>query len=211
VSDDGADGTDGSNEAAPDPPGNSVAKDLTDGRLPGHWQTRYDDGAARLRIRTEFWYLICVLLLALVLLFLTWTHLAQWLRVPQTKTRDFQTYAVALLGGTLGGATFSLKWLYHSVSKNSWNQDRWIWRYTTPLISAAFSLVLVGLVRSHLLRIIDPTALSGLAGVMAFSFLTGYFSDNVIGAMLRLAEHLFGTVRSTDDHGLSSPGNRKDS
>jgi|GEM_PF-1133945 len=172
------------------------SSDLMDHRKTGDWMTRYRDPVAQKRIKFEFAYIFGIIVATLIAIFVLWLLAPMAFGLSDVRYRDFQIYFLALLGGVLGGATFSMKWLYHSVAKAMWNQDRWIWRVSTPLTSGILSLVIVGLVRSQLIKVIDPALLTHLSGVLAFAFLTGYFSDNVIGAMLRLAEHVFGTVQS---------------
>jgi hypothetical protein len=36
--------------------------------------------------------------------------------------------------GSLGGTTFSIKWLVHSVAKCKWHLDRRYWRFFVPMI-----------------------------------------------------------------------------
>ncbi len=176
--------------------GSRRKRDLTDGRKPGDWKTRWKDPAARSQINREFAYLAVAMTASFVLILLTWDgHLGRWLATSSASHQQiFDLYTYAALGGLVGGTTFSLRWLCNSVAHDTWNADRWIWRVATPVMSTALALALFALVRSDLVSVIDVRPLSHGAGSLSFGFLAGYFSDNVVGAMLRAAEHIFGTV-----------------
>lgn len=199
-------------DAKPDPPESDCAPlsgsvsaelatfapgDLTDGRAPYDWETRWP-ARARKQIFAEALYLIVTIVAAGILVFLSWDgRLGDWLGVPPGRAKSFTSYAIAALGGAIGGATFSLKWLYHSVAHGRWHQDRLIWRVCTPVISGAVAFALIALVRSGVLQLLNAEPLRVSSGALAVGFIAGYFSDNVIASLLRMAEKVFGSSRTS--------------
>jgi hypothetical protein len=176
--------------------------DLTDGRAPGDWQTRWTDPKARRQIQFEAAYL-CALFLGVPV-----ATMAVWLRwpadaVPSIADRGYETFALfsyTVIGGILGGTLFDIKWLYHSVAHGRWNRDRRLWRLLTPFIAGglAFGMLLLG--TADLVPLLDAAQLRQPKSAMGISFLIGYFSDNTIGAMARLANSLFGEREPIKSH-----------
>lgn len=180
--------------------------DLTDGRLPGHWQTRYPDPVAAKRIRWEASYCFALLLACPVLISLVWLTKVFWTDslllgggddpIRLTLSGDtFRMYSFAWLGGLMGGALFASKWLYHSVAHHVWNIDRTLWRLLAPHLSAALAFAFVCMVDSQVLAIFDGAAVSRPSVAIGTSFLVGYFSDNAIAKMSDVANSLFGTTK----------------
>jgi hypothetical protein len=188
----------------PDDSGGFAPTDLTDGRSPGEWTTRWTDKNARRSIHFEAAYL-SILLLAVPV-----GTMAVWLRWPADvfdgiEKRGYETFAVfsyAVIGGILGGTLFDIKWLYHTVAHGSWNRDRRLWRLMTPFIAGglAFGMILLG--TADLVPLLDSNELRQPRSAMGISFLIGYFSDNTIGAMARLANGLFGEREPVKSHHL---------
>jgi hypothetical protein len=83
--------------------------------------------------------------------------------------------------GNVGGTTFSIKWLVHSIAKGSWHQDRTYWRFFVPLIGGVYACVVLTLFDSGLIggHTSDPNR--SMASTAALGFLIGYFSDGVSG------------------------------
>ncbi len=178
-----------------DEPLDFAPADLTDGRELCEYQTRWDCRAWRL-IAVEAAYLFVLIVGIPVVLFFVWKgSFDNWLDLTSREHDTFEYYSAAWLAGVLGGASFAMKWLYHTVAKGEWHEDRLIWRFAVPPLSGGLALVLAAFVASDLLTILDSRSLSKPAAVVAFSFLVGYFSDNVIGSLLALAERLFGRPR----------------
>jgi hypothetical protein len=100
----------------------------------------------------------------------------------------------------MGGVLFDLKWLYHTVARGLWNQDRRLWRVFTPHISGGLSCFFLALVASGVLRIFDTKATDALSLVIGLGFLVGYFSDSAIAKLTEVAETLFGTTRAKEQH-----------
>jgi hypothetical protein len=116
------------------------------------------------------------------------------------RQRSFLVWICVALSGAVGGATFALKWLYHTVAKGIWNRDRILWRLTVPLISGILALFLGFMIVSGLVPFLNGRSFDNFYVALGFGFFTGYFSDNVLGALQRLALQLFGTV-DTPPHG----------
>ncbi len=169
--------------------------DLTDGRQPGDWRTRYD-GDAKRSIRVEAiyltaWLVSCVILIALLITGV----LEDWVSIPDDGIHYFNISLGAWFSGTLGGTTNSLKWLYHTVAKNTWNLDRRLWRLFTPPLSGIIGLMMVFTVSSGLFGVFDPSSVSNLTFVIALGFLSGYFSDNATAKMSDIAISVFGKTK----------------
>ena len=97
------------------------------------------------------------------------------------------TFAV----GALGGTTFSIKWLMHSVATGKWHIDRIYWRIFVPLVGGVYAVIVMQLFAGGLLGRVEATDLGTTA---AFAFLLGYFSDGVSGLLTNVANAVFGTV-----------------
>jgi len=146
---------------------------------------------------------MAVFALGFYLTYLVWAgSLQRPLALSADQYETFSRYSYAFLGGLLGGTLFDLKWLYHSVAKGKWHQDRRYWRLFTPFISAGLSFALVLLASSGLVPLLDDQGIrDSSAMTMGLGFLVGYFSDNTIAAMARLSDRLFGEKDSDKKHG----------
>src|SRR6266498_6151749 len=135
-------------------------RDLTDGRPPGDWRSRYDSAAWKW-IVVEGVYLAVVLAAVVVSIVVVWLRLpATWWQLPPMQSATFTRYAYAWLGGTLGGVLFAMKWLYHSVGKEMWHIDRSPWRYLTPHISGGLAFATIAILNSIMATESSP-AMSG--------------------------------------------------
>ncbi len=183
--------------------GNSTARhfapyDLTDGREPYDWPTRWPR-RAQYHIAFEACVLFGLTLASPFLMIAIWNGRgADWFGLQGENAAVFGVYGLAWTSGLLGGTSFSLKWLYHSVAKGSWHRDRLLWRLATPFLSASLAFVVVALVRSELLPILNANSLEIPAAIVAFGYLSGYFSDHAVAALLRLAQRVFGDVREKE-------------
>jgi hypothetical protein len=177
-------------------------EDLTDGRRPGEWQSRYEPEAWKF-IRREAAYLVVFMVMALVMILLVWLRRPQsLLHLSAADTRVFSRYAFAGLSGALGGVLFAMKWLYHTVAKQEWHLDRRPWRYLTPLISGGLAFFTVAIVQS--VSAFDPAVVSTNARTTAFGFLIGFFSDNALAKLAEIAETLLGRTRHATSRKASS-------
>ena len=167
--------------------------ELTDGRVTGQWKTRYDDPVARRAILVEVIYVLLITFLApalIAIVFFGWPR--AWLHLDVPTWIRVQHYSYAWLGGLLGGSLFTMKWMYHSVAKGTWNQDRRLWRIFTPLLSAGVGFTIVILSAARVIPIFGADVVSTNGGTLAVGILVGYFSDLT---MSRLAEAAFGVLR----------------
>jgi hypothetical protein len=169
----------------------------TDGRVRGEWQTRYTDVAARAAIRIEAIYVSLVFLLcptAILLLAVRWPR--NWLEIDITTWDRVAHWGFVWFGGMLGGSLFAMKWMYHSVAKGLWNQDRRLWRLFTPLLSAGVGFTVVVLSSSRVLPLFGPDLVRSNTGATGVAILVGYFSDQTISRLAAMAEGHLGRSRA---------------
>ena len=179
-------------------PGAWAPNDPTDGKARGEWQTVYPP-AARKGIMWETLYLVGLFVAYLIAVFYI-VHQACAPLATQSANNGasgashmmFLGFVSAWVGGSMGGCSFGIKWMYHCVARRIWHEDRRSWRLLAPHLSGVVSLFMVFLVASGLLQIFDKQFIERPIGVMAFSFLVGYFSDNALAKMAEVADTLFG-------------------
>lgn len=173
---------------------------FTDGRQRLDWQSRYTDQVARRGILCEACYLAVLFFGAPLLVVLLWLECPKyWFNIANERYQVLFLYSLAWIGGMFGGTMFGIKWLYHSVAKQTWHLDRRLWRVFTPHISAGLASVVVALIASGLLQVFDRHALRSNSLVFGLAFLVGYFSDNAIAKLAEIASTIFGPVRTTED------------
>lgn len=181
--------------------------DYTDGKRRGEWESPYPP-KARKHIRLETAYLLILTIVSLVGVF--WVLKSCGTIIPGLPTENvpstddnrcipFLVSFGALCSGILGGCCFGIKSMYHFVAKLQWHEDRRLWRILSPLVSGVVSLFMVFLVASGLLQIFDNRFIEHPIRVMAFSFLTGYFSDKALAKMAEVADTLFGGAKKNSD------------
>lgn len=171
----------------------------TDGRAPWDWRSRYPDEARKL-MRTEAIVLLTMLIVALLgdgtCLGLADQNVSVDLGGPKLWV-SFRFLAI-FCTGALGGVTFSIKWLIHSVAKGKWHLDRRYWRLLVPAIGGVYACVVMNLFGAGLLgaQAAGQTtqSTSSVTGVAALAFLVGYFSDGVSGLLSNVANAVFGTL-----------------
>jgi hypothetical protein len=95
--------------------------------------------------------------------------------------------------GALGGTTFSIKWLMHSVATGRWHLDRFYWRLFVPLVGGVYAVIVLNLAGAGLMSG-TITAQSSVGTLSALAFLVGYFSDGVSGSLTNVANAVFGSV-----------------
>lgn len=176
--------------------------DYDDGRKHGDWRSRYTRWAWT-HISIEFILLFVYLVGAGCLLL---DSVVQW---PNETGKDgfihshildafivvdTAKWIALLLAGFIGGAVFDLKWLYHSVAKGIWNQDRCLWRIIVPFNSAAVSLFTGFLFASGIIPFFKNDSFDNVFTLLGFGFVFGYFSDNILAALQNLARQAFGTL-----------------
>lgn len=178
------------------------ASELTDGRAPGDFRSRYPTSAWT-QIVVEFLFLFSALLaVAYVLLTIGLAvgsarsgvvqQIAFGIQYP--RDRRFLIWVSLALSGSAGGTSFALKWLYHSVAKWSWNRDRILWRIIVPPLSGVFAVFVAFMVTAGIVPFLNAKAFDDFYRALGSGFLLGYFSDNVLAALQNLAMRWFGTV-----------------
>lgn len=166
--------------------------DPKDGKRVGEYASRYSP-SPRCSIRIEAIYLVFLFFLAPLLLFLFWTAWPNsYLALSAERYATLARGAYVAIGGLMGGTLFGMKWLYHSVARGLWHEDRRLWRLLTPLISAALAFAIGILISSNLFGALDPKAIDSGSGAFSLGFLVGYFSDSALAKLAEIAESLFG-------------------
>jgi hypothetical protein len=167
--------------------------DYTDARPPYEWQSKFP-AEARKHIRCE----AVVLAIALVILVcLTGSVLilsGSPYVVSPTINIDLRMI-VLFFCGAVGGTTFSIKWLIHSVAKGSWHLDRQLWRLFVPLVGGVYACAVLTLLDSGMILGHSADVSRGTASAASMAFLIGYFSDGVSGLLTNIANAVFGTIR----------------
>lgn len=158
-----------------------------DGHELWEWQTKYD-GDAWKYIWREFIYLSVMLLIAFSLLYFSFSGLLfTWHNCISTVPADFLTFkkeAYCAISGLLGGCVYGIKILYKAVARGKWHYDRVLWRYATPWVSLALSLVIASLMAE------DIFAAGNFAAII-IGFFAGYFSESAIGKLYDIAKVVF--------------------
>jgi hypothetical protein len=178
--------------------------DITDGRKKDIWKSAYPP-EARKGIWGEMIYLGIIFIACVIGIFcIIYKIYVEPYPCPCVGTIDERTlsgwnlflgYLGAWIAGTLGGCSFSIKWMYHVVAKRLWHEDRRLWRICSPHLSGIVSLIMTFLVSSGVLHVFDTAFSERPVGVMAFSFLVGYFSDKALAKMAEVADTLFGAQK----------------
>jgi hypothetical protein len=179
-------------------------EELTDGRPHWQWRSKYAFGAW-ISIAIEGAYLVVVPAVALACL----VHVTIALLAPASAAAQFWigTYGVppdvllwatVALGGACGGCAFALKWLYHGVAHGKWHRDRLVWRLVVPILSGVLALFASLMVGSGILPVFDRDMLNGPKVGAAFGFFVGFFSDNLLAGLQRLATQVLGTLEKQE-------------
>lgn len=201
------------------PPELTSLASLTDGRPPGCYKSIYPL-SVWIQIVVEFVYLIAIEIACLGAL-LELTLYAERMQKagfffdllgPYPASAPIVAYLSIGLSGACGGCTFSLKWLYHSVAKMQWHRDRAVWRFVVPISSAFLALFSGLMIISGLVPFLARAPLTIPATGAAYGFFVGVFSDNVLAALQKLANNIFGTMdtqKSQSTQVEQSPGGTK--
>ena len=166
--------------------------DYTDGRQPLEWETKYPL-AARKKIRVEGLYLGGIFLTYSIAVFV-FLYDGDSILSSKPDPQKLLSHLYGWSGGTIGGTLFSIKWLYHSVAKRLWHEDRRLWRLFTPHISGAVAFFTILLIGSGILQIFNPELVKNSTGVLGFAFVVGYFSDKALAKLAETADTLFGVT-----------------
>lgn len=169
--------------------------DYTDGRTALEWETKYPP-EARKKICAEAIYLGIMFVAFLVA---TFAILKYWDRHPHPAAGNPDTlwlgYLSVWVGGTMGGLMFNIKWLYHTVAKRIWHEDRLLWRIFQPHVSGAVALFTLLLIASGLVQVFNADLINHPVTVLGFGFLTGYFSDKALAKLTETADAIFGPTK----------------
>ena len=172
---------------------------LTDDRARGTWQSRYP-GKAQLQIAVEGIYLVVGLIACLTLLYQV-AAVAHAVNGPKLHpnlfvgfSRGTLSLAAVAIGGACGGFAFALKWLYHGVAHGWWNQDRLVWRIVVPLLAGTLAMFTGLMISSGLIPIFSSRITAGPRIGAAFGFFVGFFSDNLLALLQKLANQTLGTL-----------------
>ncbi len=159
----------------------------TDGRDKGDWKSIYPK-EAKDQINRELAYLVFLLAVALAAILLNWLGVfTDGLKSPFQQS-TLTTYIYYFASGLLGGVTFGGKYLYRVVGRGYWTQDRWVWRFFSPLISMVLGFIIGAMVECGVMESINTS--SG-AHTIVIGFLAGYFADEAVGFMCDVAEVIF--------------------
>lgn len=174
-----------------------------DERCRGDYKSRYPS-KIRHRAYGEAAFVVVMLVLALLAIFLTWRGVvADWLACEKCSHATLDRYAYVLFGGLLGGSLFGLKYIYKVLAHGFWNEDRIVWRVSSPLLSAGFAFALGVLAQAGLFGF-DMNDAHGPASFISLGFITGYFADGASRKMQEIADIVFGRANPRRDGGDGS-------
>lgn len=113
--------------------------------------------------------------------------------VPAALIASCRRFEWIAAGGLLGGTVYAAKWLYHSVAKGLWHEDRRIWRLLSPWIALGATVGIGALVDAGFFHssVDSGTSHSG-AKLTGLGFLIGYLADRFLAKMKELTQVLFG-------------------
>jgi hypothetical protein len=180
----------------------SKGHDYTDNRRLWDWSSKYPPEARR-RMNIEAFILGTALLLLTLFAGIALCISGTFSTIPVSISSSSNpavmnvdaTLVATFLCGNVGGTTFSIKWLVHSIAKGSWHQDRTYWRFFVPLIGGVYACVVLTLFNTGMIVGHGPDSERSLASTAALAFLIGYFSDGVSGLLTNIANAVFGTLR----------------
>lgn len=175
-----------------DPGDPGFASDLTDNRARGDWKSRYERAVWK-QITVEAAILALYAALGLATLAVT---LKGW-QGPENHEGGARLpgFIAVASSGLVGGTAFSAKWLYHSVARTRWHEDRRVWRLLSPLVGAIIAIIVAASIWSGFLGIFNAEALVSASSLIALGGLVGLFSDLALGKLGEVAHTLFGTDR----------------
>ena len=169
--------------------------DYTDDRKPWEWKSRYPEEARKL-INTEARVLLGMLAVSLLADGICLGLAGQPVSIEAGGPEIWISFRILAIfcTGCIGGVTFSMKWLIHSVAKGKWHLDRRYWRLVVPIIGGVYACVVMTLFAGGLFAAQPAEQLSNMSTTTALAFLVGYFSDGVSGLLSNVANAVFGTL-----------------
>ena len=96
------------------------------------------------------------------------------------------SYCFAWVGGMIGGISFTTKWLYRTVARGYWREERRLWRIFTPWISGVLAVIFVVIMSCY-----TTGEVYSIPESCGIGFLVGYFSDTAIGKLSDIANVIF--------------------
>ena len=179
---------------------NSPPLALSDGRQPGEIISRFDRYAwAQILFELIYltaWLLVCTWILGTIGYHVAAPEAAVGSPLPfdlaYPRDRKLLIWIALATSGCVGGTAFALKWLYHTVAKDIWNVDRLVWRIVVPGLSGVFAVFVAFMVAAGIVPFLNSQAFDHFYRALGTGFLLGYFSDNVLAKLQRLANQWFG-------------------
>jgi hypothetical protein len=166
-----------------------INRDPNDGRDElGSWKSRYPREALDIINWEKRYLLILLSVFAVIGFFLGIQYKSHIIGCNFAISPKVHSYLFAWIGGSLGGIVYASKWLYHSVARGLWNEDRRIWRVVSPHLSGIVALMFVLIFCSGIISNVETYSIHKSCGI---GFLVGYFSDNAIGKLSELANVFF--------------------
>jgi hypothetical protein len=160
--------------------------DYSDNRAKGDFDSRYP-WSAWFQIGSEAAYLTVIIMVALIQIAVAAARPENFINelrffspsFSQTPApsfaRAFQLWAIVGLSGVLGSASFSLKWLYHSIAWREWNRDRIIWRMSVPIQGGLLALFTGAMIMSGIIPLLSKQLFVRILSCAGFGFFVGPF------------------------------------
>ena len=163
--------------------------DTTDGRKRYQWKSEYPN-RAKIEIGIESLYLFIMMICCFGVIYYTWKGvICSLLSIPLDQIFAFKKYTFYSISGLLGGVAFGMKYLYRTVARGWWHQDRLIWRLLSPFVAMIVAFIIGALIDAS---IIPTKYLARNATHISIGFLSGYFADQAVGKMYEIARVIFG-------------------
>jgi hypothetical protein len=169
--------------------------DYTDGRSAWDWTSRFPE-PARKHMNVEAQTLIAMLIISLLGAGVCLGLAGQPINIDLGFAKLWISFRLLAIfcTGCVGGVTFSMKWLIHSVAKGKWHIDRRFWRLMVPMIGGVYACVVMTLFGAGLFAAPPTEQSAAMTTTAALAFLVGYFSDGVSGLLSNVANAVFGTL-----------------
>jgi len=164
----------------------------TDERSKYDWKSYWCSDSRKL-IRREALWMSILFFGSLLMILVTWSGYSfEILKFDcqECSKNIFDMYAYLFLGGLFGGIIFGVKYLYKVVARGRWHEDRRLWRFFSPWLSAGVAIAIGSLFDSGIVGL--GFTISSNSGYFAVGFVTGYFADRAIAKMQEVAETMFG-------------------
>jgi hypothetical protein len=175
---------------------NAGTADPTDGRKRWDWSCGYPPEARRI-YHGEAMYLVFFMLAGLALVLFSWTgHTAEFLGVKGHAAITLKKYCYYVGAGAVGGAVFSIKFMYRVIARGYWHLDRQMWRFLSPVVALGVAFGTGALIEASLVSGHAPSSGSAIVGT---GFIIGYFADQAIAKMYEVAMVLFGTTSKSSE------------